>query len=112
MKLRTVSRIHFVAAISRARCDDPGRRRSGFHRSDLHGRSVGAQESPVWKIKCVLFIACGMIGRSVERIEAMPFAFDVGPIRERESHSAENRDRPVEHLGEGMQRSALGRRPR
>ena len=49
-----------------------------------------------------------MIRRGVERVEAMPFRFDIRPFRERESHPAKNADAAVEHLGEGVKRAELG----
>src|SRR5439155_26821998 len=48
-----------------------------------------------------------MFRRGVERIEAMPFVFDVRPICERESHSPKNFDRALPHLREWMQRADL-----
>ena len=62
----------------------------------------------VGQIKSVLLVARRMIGRGVERVEAMPFGFDVRAFREREPHSPENADPAVEHLGEGMERAELG----
>ena len=91
VELRAVRGIDFIATISRARRDDADRRRRGFHRANLHGGSVRAQQPAVGQIKCVLLVARGMIGRGVERVEAMPFRFDVGSVGERESHAAENR---------------------
>ena len=45
VKLRAVRRVDFIAPIGRARRDDANRRRRGFHRADLHGRSVRAQQA-------------------------------------------------------------------
>ena len=53
-----------------------------------------------------------MIGRGVERVEAMPFVFDVGAFGERESHAAKNLDRAIEHLRERMKTAQLGWRAR
>ena len=46
-----------------------------------------------------------MIGRGVERVEAMPFVLDVRTFGEREPHSAKNADRAIEHLGERVERA-------
>ncbi len=112
MKLRAVGGVHFVAAVRGARRDHANRWRGRFHRPDLHGRGVGAQQTAVRQIKRVLFVSRRMIGRSVQRVETMPFRFDVGSIRQRESHAAKNRDGAIEHLGEGMKRTELGQRAR
>jgi hypothetical protein len=69
---------------------------------------VGAEEPAVGQIKGVLLVPRGMIGRGVERVEAMPFALDVGTFRQRETHSPENADSAIEHLSEGMQAAQLG----
>ena len=49
-----------------------------------------------------------MIGRGVERVEAMPFGLDIRPFGESETHSPKNSDPAVEHLGERMERAELG----
>ena len=85
---------------------------SAFHRADLHGGSVGAQEPAIRQIKGVGFVARRMIGRGVERVEAMPLVLDVGSLRERETHSAEKPDRAVEHLRERVERARFVRRAR
>ena len=51
-----------------------------------------------------------MIGRGVERVEAMPFVFHVRAFGERETHPAKDADRAIEHLGERMERPDLVRR--
>ena len=51
-----------------------------------------------------------MIGCGIQRVEAMPFVFDIRPIREREPHSAKNADGAVEHLGERVEGTDLARR--
>ena len=51
MKLRAVRRIHFIAPIRGARRDDANRRRRRFHRANLHGRSVRAEQPAVGQDK-------------------------------------------------------------
>ncbi len=63
----------------------------------------------IGQIKCVLLVARRMIGRSVQRVEAMPFRLDVGAFGKRESHPAENTDRAIEHLRERMKRAEFMR---
>ena len=109
MELRAVRGIDFIAAIGRAGRDHANRRSGRFHGADLDGGSVGAEQTAVRQIECVLLVARGMIGRRVERVEAMPFIFDVGAIGQREAHAPENLDAAFEHLGEGMQRAAFAR---
>src|SRR5438552_4367848 len=46
-----------------------------------------------------------MLGRRVERVEAVPFVFNVRSVSEREAHSPKNLDRPLEHLRERMERA-------
>src|SRR5438094_6304603 len=70
------------------------------------------KQPAVWQIECVLFSARGMFGRRVERIETMPFVFNVRPVCEREAHSPKNFDRALPHLGEWMQRADLMRTSR
>ena len=112
VKLRAVRGVHFIAPIGRAGRNHADGRRRAFHGADLHGRGVGAEQAAVGQIKGVLLVARRMIGRGVERVEAMPFGFDVRTFRERETHPAENADRAIEHLGEGMQAAELARRCR
>ena len=81
-----------------------------LHGADLHGGSVGAKKPAIGQVKGVGLVPRRMIGRGVERIEAMPFVFDVGAFREGESHPAKESDRAVEHLGERMKRADLVRR--
>ena len=110
MKLRAVRRVHFIATISRARRDHPNRRRGGLHRANLHRRSVRAEQSSIRQIKCVLLVPRGMFGWRVQRVEAVPFVLNVWTISERETHSPENLNRSLEHLGERMQSAELVRR--
>ena len=107
MKLRAVSRIHFIAAKGGSGRDHANRRRRRFHRADLHGRGVRPEQPAIGQIKRILFIAGRMIRRGIECVEAMPFVLDIRPFREREPHPTKNADRAVEHLGERMKRPDL-----
>jgi hypothetical protein len=109
VKLRAVSCIDFIAAKGRARRDHAKRRRCGFHRANLHRRGVGSKQSAIRQIKRVLFIPCRMVGRGIERIEAMPFVLHVRTFRERETHPSEDAYPAIQHLGERMQRPNLVR---
>ncbi len=65
-------------------------RRALFHRANLHGGGVGAQQAAVGEVKGVLLVARRMIGGRVQRVETMPLRLDVRAIGEREAHAAEN----------------------
>src|SRR4051794_39557072 len=82
VKLRAVSRVYLVATVGRAWRDHANWRRRRLHRPNLDGGSVGSKESPIGQVEGVLFVAGWMISRRVERVETMPFIFDVGTIRE------------------------------
>src|SRR5205085_8147406 len=73
VKLRAMRRIDFVATVSRAWGDDANRRRRGLHRTNLNCGCVGAEQSAIRQIKCILLVAGWMFRRRVERVEAMPF---------------------------------------
>src|SRR6266576_3061909 len=107
MKLRTVGRVHFVAAICRSGGDYADRRRRRFHRPDLDSRSMRSKQTSIRQIKCVLLVARRMFGRRVESVETMPFRLNVRAVRKGETHSTEDRDRAVEYLGKRMQRPLL-----
>src|SRR5260370_40286845 len=74
MKLRAMRRVHFVATISRAGGNHANWRRRGLHRANLDGGSVGAEQSAVGQIKCVLLVARRMFRRRVQGTQAIPFA--------------------------------------
>src|SRR5438270_6458152 len=109
VKLRAVSRVDFIATVGRARRDDANWRGRRLHRPNLDGGGVGSKESPIRQIEGVLFVAGWMISRRVQRVETMPFIFDVGTVCEGEPHSSENADSALQHLVEGMKRTPLGR---
>src|SRR5437867_10676318 len=109
VKLRAVSRVDFLTAIGSAGRDHTNGRRRRLHCSNLHSRSVSSKQTAVRQIKSVLLGACRVFRRRVERVETMPFVFNVGSVRQREAHSPENLDRPLEHSRKRMKRADLVR---
>src|SRR5690242_18608142 len=107
MELRAVRGVELVTAVGRARRDHANGGRRSLHRADLNSGRMCAEQSAVGQKKCVLLVARGMFRRSVQRIKAVPFGFNVGSICESETHPPENFDRPFQHLRERMQASAL-----
>ena len=97
--------IHFVTAVSGARGDNPDRGRLLLHGADLHTRSMGPQQAAIGQIKSVLLVACRMIGRRIECVEAMPLGLDVRPLGQGKSHPPENFHRPPLQMLQGMQTS-------
>ena len=69
-----------------------------------------SQKSAVGQIKRVLFIACRVVWRRIERVEAMPFIFNVRSIRQRETHAPKNLNSTLVHLVKRMNRTDLMRR--
>ena len=108
VKLRAVRGIHFIAPISRAGSDDANRRRRASIVRICTVEVCVRSNAAVGQIKCVLFVSRRMIGRGVERVEAMPFGLDIRSFGESETHSPKNSDRAIEHLGERMERAELG----
>ena len=90
--------VHFVTAISCAGRDDPDRRRSRFHCSNLHSGRMSSKQAAVGEIKRILFIPRRMVRRGVERVETVPFRFNIGSIGQGETHATENLNRPLKHL--------------
>src|SRR5947208_1190225 len=84
------SQVHFVAAIRGAGRDYADRWRRGFHRPDLHSRSMRSKQTSIRQIKCVLLVARRMFGRRVEGVETMPFGLNVRAVRKGETHSTED----------------------
>ena len=60
-------------------------------------------DSSVLEVKCVLRIARRMIGRRVQRVEAMILVLDLGAVRDDEADLAEDADDVFGHLGERVQ---------
>src|SRR5688572_16566851 len=79
---RIVGGVGVVAAVNATWNDDADRRRLLLHDADLHGGSVRAQKPPRLglEIESVLRVPRRMIGRCVQRVEAMVFVFDFGTI--------------------------------
>ena len=104
---RKVGGIDFVATVGGARSDDSNRRCLAFHGPDLDAGGVGAEELAGIEVKGVLLISCRVVIRSVESVEAMELVLDFRPVGEGESHPAENRDRLVADVGQGMERAVM-----
>ena len=75
-----VGGVDLIAAVSGAGCDDADGRRGGFHRADLDAGGVSAEEFTGIKIERVFFVAGGVVGGSVQCIEAMVFVLDFRAI--------------------------------
>src|SRR5947208_9083615 len=73
---------------------------------------MSSKQTAVGEIKRILFIPRRMVRRGVERVETVPFRFNIGSIGQGETHATENCDSAIKHLREWMERSALQRRPR
>ncbi len=108
-ELREVRGIDFVTAIGRSGRDDTNRWRRVFHHADLNTRSVRAQETAVGKIKSILLVAGGMVGRGVQRVETMPLGLNVGSVGNGKSHAAETAHSAVHQLRERMESSWSGK---
>ena len=91
MKSGVVRGVCCVPAINAARHDDAHRRRRLFHHANLNRGSVRAQERPLAGVeeKCVLRVASGVVGRGVERVEAVVFRLNLGAIGHGEADFAE-----------------------
>ena len=111
-ELREVRRINFVTAIRSTRRDDAHGRGCFFHRANLHGARVRAQQTAIGEIESILLVARGVVGGRVQRVEAMPLGLDVRPVGERETHPAENCRRAIQKLRNRMQRSFSSKRSR
>src|SRR5260370_40675410 len=68
MKLPAMRRVHFVATISRAGGNHANWRPRGLHRANLHGGSVGAEQSAVGQIKLLLLRAPRSVLRRLQGI--------------------------------------------
>jgi hypothetical protein len=92
-ELRKVRGIDLVPPVRRPWSDDPDRRRSVFHGADLHRAGVRAQEAAVGEIEGILLVARRVIGRRIQRVEAVKLVLDVRSFCECETHAAEDLDR-------------------
>src|SRR5512135_2685632 len=84
------------------------------HRANLDRRRVRPHDVPSKfrirrqiDIERVLNVARRMIRWCVQRVETMPFVFDLGTVLDGESHSPKNPDGPVENLGEWVQMTEM-----
>ena len=112
---RVVRGVGGVAAVHAARHDDADRRRGLLHHANLHGRRVGAEQRPVGGVQKegVLRVAGGMIGGSVEGVEAVTLALDLRAVGHGETDFAEAADDVLGDLGEWVllaKRTAASRR--
>ncbi len=92
--------VEVVAAVDAARRDDSDRRLVRLHVPDLNRRRVRPQhraEIPGagarhrrGEVERVLHIARGMLGRHVQRVEAVPLVFDLRTFDRREAHTRED----------------------
>ena len=115
--------VEVVAAIHTARDDDPDRRLVRLHVADLHRRGVRPQQRPQivgrplspWnrrgQIQRVLHVARGMLGRHVERIEAVPLVLDLGPFDDGEPHAREDGFHALAHECQRMPVAEARHRP-
>ena len=100
---RRVRQVEVVAAIDAARHDDADRRLVRLHVADLHRRGVRPQQRAHVvgaaglasdrrrEIQRVLHVARGMLGRHVQRVEAVPLVFDLRAFDDGEAHAREDR---------------------
>ena len=85
-----------------------------LHVADLHRRGVRAQQRPHVvgapdlaldrrrQIQRVLHVARGMLGRHVQRVEAVPLVLDLGAFDDGEAHAREDLFHPLAHDGQRM----------
>ncbi len=98
-----VGGIDFIPAISTPRRDDAHGRNFLRHGPDLNGRGVGAEQFAIFEIECVRLVAGGVIFGGVQCIKTMPLGLDFGTFGESKAHPAENVDRFIQNLAEGME---------
>ena len=112
---RRVREVEIVAPVDAAGHDDADRRLVRLHVADLHRRGVRAQQRPddrrgvrfrpctgVREIQRVLHVARGMLGRHVQRVEAVPLVFDLRAFDDREAHAREDVFHAVAHERQRM----------
>ena len=111
---RGVRQVEIVAAVDAAGHDDPDRRLVRLHVADLHRRGMRAQQRPAIvgpaalaldrrrQIQRVLHVARGMLGRHVQRVEAVPLVLDLGTFDDREAHAREDVFHAIAHDGQRM----------
>ena len=98
--------VDFIATIGCAGSNDAhGERLGGFHGANLHAGRVRAQQAAIRQVKSILLVASRMIGRRVQRIEAMPLGFNLGSFCQCEAHAAQRADSEIANLCERMQRA-------
>ena len=107
-----------IATVDASGRDDPDRRSSLFHRSDLNGRSVRSEHVriPVFPgavdEKCIMLLARRVFGRHVEGVEVVPIIFDLRTLRDVEAHVGEYCRHFFEHLANRMNRPGPPLAPR
>jgi hypothetical protein len=109
-----VREIEVVAAIDAAGHDDPDRRLVRLHVANLHGGGVGAEQGAAivgpaaialnrpGEVEGVLHVARRVLGRHVQRVEAVPLVLDLRPLDDGEAHAREDLLHPVAHDGQRM----------
>ena len=75
-----------VAAIDRSGGNDANRGLVRNHRANLNGARMRSQKRSVFEHEGVLHIACGVIGREIERFEVEEIPFRLRPASDFEAH--------------------------
>src|SRR5712691_1737317 len=101
-----MSWVRVIVAIDHARNDDLQWRLSALHHADLDGRGMGAQHHLRRNEEGVLHLAGRVIGGNVEGGEVVVVVLDVRTTGDLESHCHKDGDSLIEHLQQGMQRTA------
>ena len=99
--------VDLVAAVSGPGRNDADRGWTRHHGADLDGRGVRAEQPSVGKVEGVLLVARRMVGRCVQRVEAVPLGLDIGAVGDRKPEPAENLHGTIHQQGERVKRSRL-----
>ena len=113
-KAGRVREVEIVAPIDATGHDDADRRLVRFHVANLHRGRVRAQQRPQIvgpsgialdrrrEVQRVLHVARGMLGRHVQRVEAVPLVFDLRTFDDGEAHAREDGFHAIAHDGQRM----------
>ncbi len=91
-----------VAAVAAPGGDDADGGGVGLHIADLDGAGVATEEFAVFEVEGVLFVAGGVVGWGVERVEVVEDGFDVGAVGNGEAEGLEDGGDALGDLGDGV----------